>query len=350
MKDFFTSFFNATKDRLSSAFFFNFLITWCIINWEIFLALFFVNEAKLPCRNLICYIKEYHTDVDKLIYKPVLFALILSFLLPLINALVDLVKRAIRKKRDFIVTKFIDGSTPASPETFVMLKNKLEETERGYSESMLEVTELRKYKEDGALKFTKISNDLQKQTQISESLEKRFKTDIDLCRSDEHAKFIIDKSRSTDVIVVTNGPEVEWNRNFLKFNRNLSGAFWITSEFPVNKDDAIKGKTYIIEHEFDLIDRPDIFKSITFNCLVDDELQLTINDRSVIDVIGRENVVGFDELHEFDIKEKCRIGKNTIRMTITNRPHSSEYSKDTNPYGIVFKVIGVYDMDKILQK
>lgn len=83
---------DSIKERLSSPFFFSFLISWAIVNWRIVISLFW-NDPRANSRghySLIEYI-ESNTDYFSGIILPVLFAGIYTFIGPFIKSLILIV-------------------------------------------------------------------------------------------------------------------------------------------------------------------------------------------------------------------------------------------------------------------
>ncbi len=348
MKDLLTSMINATKDRLSSALFFNFLFAWIIFNWKIAVAILFIGNDSLK-DGLIYFIETNSTSPSRMFWYPFILAFIMSLLLPLLNALVDFVKRYIKKRKENYVLQLIHKRHPPNWEEFLALKEK-------ENESSIKINQLDS--EINTLKFDKgqLEEIAKKDKVIVSRMGDYMLTEITLCKSDINSYFVISKSETRPAKVITNGPIDNWNGNLLKYNYHLEGAYWISGEYPLPKQEAIEGGAYTLEKTFKISEPLGYFKSITLYCLVDNYLELKVNGQTVKNRQGKERSAGFDDLIEIDILERCIRAENKLQFAITNY-NIEDSSKITdqefaignvNPYGIVFKVIGLIDRDKVL--
>lgn len=76
---------NATLyERATSPFFGTLFVSWIICNWQIIIILFFVDE-KILNTNKVSYIKEHLSDVNTLVYFPLISTIVLLTLVPFIT-------------------------------------------------------------------------------------------------------------------------------------------------------------------------------------------------------------------------------------------------------------------------
>lgn len=359
MKDFFDSLFNSVKDRLSSAFLFNFIFSWCVVNWEIFLALFFVDDKELPCSNLICYIKHFHSDRASLIWWPLLSAIIISILLPLINAYIDFFKSWVKKIRNKEITERIDAKTAVPPAQFISVKNEYEKIQKNYEDSMIEFESIQKSEKELKTKNEELNNTIKElehdKTYLNSNLIEKtsllksiinITNEVIIAVSNEdtmftHSNFTTSVSKRQSVIVTSRTQD--WNENLQKFQNKLGEAKWICDKYPIPDNEAINGGTYVFEKRFDLDVDLKYLEKVTLYCLVDDYLKIEVNGSSVKDITDSEEVSGFRKLIEFDITEYCIKGSNVLNLLVRNWT-AGDTIKDvvdkglSNPYGIVFSL------------
>lgn len=81
-----SQFLDHLKERFSSPFFFSFIVSWIVCNWEIVVALLWYDPPKTSPGHLglIRYINDQTNNVDSILL-PIVFACLYTFLWPIIN-------------------------------------------------------------------------------------------------------------------------------------------------------------------------------------------------------------------------------------------------------------------------
>lgn len=82
---------NNIKDRFSNPLIFSFVCAWLVFNWEITVALLWYDTKEIRaegCQSIFEFIRDYLRRKDTLTY-PILFALIYTFLFPIIKNIVS---------------------------------------------------------------------------------------------------------------------------------------------------------------------------------------------------------------------------------------------------------------------
>jgi len=82
MNEFLRSIQDAFIARLNNSFFINFIIAWCIVNYETVLLMFF---DSMPIGQKIVYLHYFHFDLLHALIYPLLLAFSYIFILPLLN-------------------------------------------------------------------------------------------------------------------------------------------------------------------------------------------------------------------------------------------------------------------------
>lgn len=87
---------NGIKERYSNTFFFSFVASWLILNWEIPIALLFHNNELLQrdcSETYVNFINNYLSNIENqsdLFWSPVGYAFILSILFPIIKFVINI--------------------------------------------------------------------------------------------------------------------------------------------------------------------------------------------------------------------------------------------------------------------
>lgn len=312
------------------------------------MALFVVDEGKLPCNNIICYIKIYHSEVSTLFYKPLFIASVITLTLPIVNAVIDLFKKFIKKKRDFLLTEYIDNKIPSSPQAYVSLKKELEDLKNDYYKSIQDAQELRVTNETLNKEKGFFNQQKESQQEIITQLTFLKNDKLVLTQSGERTMYIKDSKTSTSAIAITNDFHKDWDTSLRAYDSHLNGAFWIAHQYPIDNQEAISGLTYTFYDSFE-ISSLEVFSSIMVYCLVDDFISIKINGKIARNRLGQEESIGFSTLHEYDILELCKVGSNDIQFFVRNRAMTDLIEQTgsnrqlglINPYGLVFKVIAI---------
>jgi len=119
------------KERLSSPLFISFIISWLIINWEITIALFWYDNeqiSKTGSPNLYHFI-SCHFNTWDILYKPLISALIYTFLSPIVKNIINLFYAWTSKWGDSWVIKISKGGK-VSMEKYLEIRTKYEERTR----------------------------------------------------------------------------------------------------------------------------------------------------------------------------------------------------------------------------
>jgi len=139
MDEFLQSIAKGIKERLSSAFVFNFLMAWVVFNWEFVYITLFVDEMTLKPFN------RYDTlqDTNFVVWPAIYVAIGLSISSPIINSIIQLFKYFIFKIKDYLELK-IDGKTPYKDERYVALKTENKNLLSKYHEAIAKVEDEKK--------------------------------------------------------------------------------------------------------------------------------------------------------------------------------------------------------------
>jgi len=152
--------------------------------------------------------------------------------------------------------------------------------------------------------------------------------------SDKYTFFV----KSPDYPELIPGHSIETDRKkaySLKFEI-FKYSSWITQRIRLSIKEAVDGGLYIFRREFTLVMPKEGFKSATLFCLVDDSLELNINGK----VIER-TVIGFEELHSFNIIEYLIDGPNEVVFYVGNVRMTDELIKedpDNNPFDFIYTI------------
>ncbi len=121
------------RERLTSPFIFSFLISWLLINWEIPIAILFMNKTELVEGNYISFISNHILDRSKAINQPLVYALGYTILYPflkvLINAISDISSVLYNK-----ISLFITGKDSIPGKNYLEIIKKHENSERAFIE------------------------------------------------------------------------------------------------------------------------------------------------------------------------------------------------------------------------
>jgi hypothetical protein len=127
----------------------------------------------------------------------------------------------------------------------------------------------------------------------------------------------------------------------------LNGARWITHKMYLSIEEEASGGSYEFVQLFTLPVDINKLAEATINLLVDDTCQITLNEQKLLNKKGDKVVLGYTELHTFNIMKELKMN-NEIKFEITN--NTSVYSRleefykqgnrvgTANPYGFVFAI------------
>ncbi len=136
---------------------------------------------------------------------------------------------------------------------------------------------------------------------------------ITIC-SDESTIFIgsnTNKALPTNVKAVATWVHPNW-KTADRLYPQLSKAIWIGERKNITNEEALDGGQYTFCKEFEIDFELSKIRSATFFLLVDDVCELSINENR----FGK--VAGYMDLHEFDISNVLRKGKNRMQLLIEN--------------------------------
>ena len=145
MDEFLQSIAKGIKERLGSAFLFNFILSWIVFNWEFVYITLFVNENNLVPFN------KFDTLYDTvfIIWPAIISAILITLITPIISSIIQLYKYRIVKWRNNTELN-IDGGTPYTGKEFAKLKTSYHTLEtkyiKGINESENEKLEIEKLK------------------------------------------------------------------------------------------------------------------------------------------------------------------------------------------------------------
>jgi hypothetical protein len=164
MDEFLQSIAKGIKERLGSAFLFNFLLSWVVFNWEFVYITLFVNENNLVPFNKFDTLQ----DTVFVIWPAIISALLISLISPVINSLVKTFKHLIIKLYDWL-ENLIDGKVPYTDKQFADLKRKHSNLTATYNKAITEaesdkkrIADLFEEKENYVTKFNDSINDIKK--------------------------------------------------------------------------------------------------------------------------------------------------------------------------------------------
>ncbi len=122
----------ALKERLSSIFFFNMVISFVYIKWQFVYFTIFDSYLNYKPGEYISLAKTYlysNGTINEIIY----FAFVITLSFPIINGLYANFKYLINKMVDWVEIKIIDKNTPASGKEFADVKLELKDLKTRYT-------------------------------------------------------------------------------------------------------------------------------------------------------------------------------------------------------------------------
>ncbi len=164
MDEFLQSITKGIKERLGSAFLFNFILSWIVFNWEFVYITLFVDENNLVPFN------KFDTLYDTVfvIWPAIYCAFGISLATPIINSLIKSFKHFILKLYDWL-ENIIDGKVPYTDKQYADLKKKHNNLTATYNKAITEaesdkkrIADLFEEKENYLTKFNDSINDIKK--------------------------------------------------------------------------------------------------------------------------------------------------------------------------------------------
>ncbi|MGY4385653.1 putative metal-binding transcription factor (methanogenesis marker protein 9) [Pedobacter sp. UYP24] len=146
------------KDRISNPFTGSFVISWIILNYQIPVGLIFYKQSELLLdthRSFIALIADTY-NVENMLIFPFLFALIYTFLVPLLTTEIKVYLAKNLAKRDTRIL-LINETTPISPVRYMKLKKQLADEKDNYRALLTSENQVMQQ-----------NNDLEKQIEASE--------------------------------------------------------------------------------------------------------------------------------------------------------------------------------------
>lgn len=130
MKELLQSFFKITEDRIKNPFIGAFMTSWLLFNWKPILFLFFSSKN---IEQKILYIETSFSDINYIIWLPLLSTIFYVLILPYINLLFDLVlKYSLFKKNISLIEK--QTQTIENQKKLAIEEIKLEEAKTEFRE------------------------------------------------------------------------------------------------------------------------------------------------------------------------------------------------------------------------
>lgn len=121
------------RERLSSPFIFSFMIAWLLLNWEIPIAILFMNQNELLGGNYLSFISDQLQNEKKSLYQPLKYALgytiIYPFLKILINGISD-ISSVLYNKLSLLIT----GKDSIPGKKYLEMVKKYENSEQAFIE------------------------------------------------------------------------------------------------------------------------------------------------------------------------------------------------------------------------